>query len=87
VTMLELDDISAGSSRITTARRRSSAITAFPATICASPNDVIVHGIPTDYRLEEGDMLSIDSGAIYEGYHGDAAFTMAIGEVPAEASN
>lgn len=57
----------------------------FPASICASPNDVIVHGIPGDYRLKEGDILSIDVGAIYEGYHGDAAFTMAIGEVTAEA--
>jgi methionyl aminopeptidase len=53
----------------------------FPGAICASPNDVIVHGIPGDYVLEEGDILSIDAGAIFEGYHGDAAFTMAIGEV------
>ena len=53
----------------------------FPAVICASPNDMIVHGIPGEYRLEEGDIISIDCGAIVEGYHGDAAFTMAIGEV------
>ncbi len=53
----------------------------FPAVICTSPNDMIVHGIPGDYRLEEGDILSIDCGAIVEGYHGDAAFTMAIGAV------
>ncbi|MBV8302884.1 MAG: M24 family metallopeptidase, partial [Acidimicrobiia bacterium] len=45
----------------------------FPAVICTSPNDVIVHGIPGDYRLEEGDILSLDCGAIIEGYHGDAA--------------
>ncbi len=54
----------------------------FPAVICTSPNDMIVHGIPGDYRLKEGDILSVDCGAIVEGYHGDAAFTMAIGEVP-----
>jgi methionyl aminopeptidase len=54
----------------------------FPAVICTSPNDMIVHGIPGDYRLKEGDVLSIDCGAIVEGYHGDAAFTMAVGEVP-----
>jgi methionyl aminopeptidase len=54
----------------------------FPATICASPNEQIVHGIPDGYKLVEGDVLSIDAGAIYEGWHGDAAFTMAIGEVP-----
>jgi methionyl aminopeptidase len=57
----------------------------FPAVICTSPNNVIVHGIPGGYRLKEGDILSIDCGAIVEGYHGDAAFTMAIGEVSAEA--
>ena len=58
----------------------------FPAVICTSPNNVIVHGIPGPQVIEEGDILSIDCGAIIEGYHGDAAFTMAIGEVSAEAS-
>jgi methionyl aminopeptidase len=58
----------------------------FPAVICTSPNDMIVHGIPGPYTLEEGDILSVDCGAIIEGYHGDAAFTMAIGEVTAEAT-
>lgn len=53
----------------------------FPATICTSPNEVIVHGIPGDYVLAEGDILSIDAGAIIEGWHADAAVTIAIGEV------
>ena len=53
----------------------------FPAVICTSPNEMIVHGIPGDYRLKEGDILSVDCGAIVAGYHGDAAFTMAVGEV------
>src|ERR1700694_5883283 len=57
----------------------------FPAVICTSPNNMIVHGIPGSYRLKDGDILSIDCGAIIEGYHGDAAFTMAIGDVSAEA--
>jgi methionyl aminopeptidase len=57
----------------------------YPAVICTSPNDVIVHGIPGGYVLEEGDILSIDCGAIIEGYHGDAAYTMAIGEVSDQA--
>ena len=57
----------------------------FPAVICTSPNDVIVHGIPGDYRLEEGDILSIDAGAIIEGWHADAAITIPIGEVEPEA--
>ncbi len=59
----------------------------FPGVICASPNDVIVHGIPGDYRLEEGDIVSIDAGAIFEGYHGDAAFTMGIGDISPEAQS
>ena len=53
----------------------------FPAVICTSPNSMIVHGIPGPYRLQDGDILSIDCGAIIEGYHGDAAFTMGIGEI------
>ena len=57
----------------------------FPAVICASPNDVIVHGIPGPYRLEEGDLISIDCGAIVEGWHGDAAFTAGVGEIDPEA--
>ena len=57
----------------------------FPAVICTSPNDMIVHGIPGEYRLEEGDIISIDCGAIIEGYHGDAAYTVGIGDVSADA--
>jgi methionyl aminopeptidase len=57
----------------------------FPAVICTSPNDMIVHGIPGSYRLEEGDIISIDCGAIVEGYHGDAAYTMGIGTISGEA--
>jgi methionyl aminopeptidase len=58
----------------------------FPATICTSPNDMIVHGIPGSYVLKEGDIISIDCGAIVEGYHGDAAYTMAIGDAGPEAA-
>ena len=57
----------------------------YPATLCLSPNDVIVHGIPSKRRLEEGDILSVDAGAIFEGFHGDAAFTVPIGDVDAAA--
>ncbi len=53
----------------------------FPGHICTSPNSVIVHGIPDRYRLKEGDILSVDAGAIYEGFHGDAAITFGIGEI------
>ena len=57
----------------------------FPAVICTSPNDMIVHGIPGPYVLEEGDIMSIDCGAIIEGYHGDAAYTVAVGQISGEA--
>src|SRR6266540_3584253 len=53
----------------------------FPGTLCLSPNNVIVHGIPDRYRLREGDLLSIDCGAVVDGYHGDAAVTVPVGEV------
>ncbi|MBM3659978.1 MAG: type I methionyl aminopeptidase [Actinobacteria bacterium] len=58
----------------------------FPAVVCTSPNDVIVHGIPSDrVVLAEGDILSIDCGAIIEGWHADAALTVPIGEIDAES--
>jgi methionyl aminopeptidase len=59
----------------------------FPAVICTSPNNVIVHGIPSDdVVLEEGDVVSIDCGAIIQGYHGDAANTWPVGQVTDEAA-
>ena len=59
----------------------------FPAVICTSPNSMIVHGIPSEsVILEEGDIISVDCGAIIEGYHGDAAYTTGVGEVSAEAT-
>lgn len=58
----------------------------YPGHLCLSVNDVIVHGIPSAYRLRPGDVLSVDAGAIFEGFHGDAAFTMGIGEVSTEAA-
>ena len=58
----------------------------FPAVVCTSPNDVIVHGIPTDsVVLKDGDILSIDCGAIIEGWHADAAVTVPIGEIDEES--
>jgi len=54
----------------------------FPGTICASVNDEVVHGIPGERALVEGDVISIDCGAIVDGWHGDAAITVAVGGVP-----
>ncbi len=59
----------------------------FPAHICASPNDVIVHGIPNEYVISEGDIISVDVGVIFQGYHADAAFSFGVGEITEEEKN
>jgi methionyl aminopeptidase len=56
----------------------------FPASICASINEELVHGIPDRRRLVEGDIVSVDCGAIYKGYHGDSAITVPVGQVTPE---
>ena len=58
----------------------------FPASICASVNEEVVHGIPGLKKLENGDIISIDIGAVYHGYVGDATLTFPVGEISAEAS-
>jgi methionyl aminopeptidase len=59
----------------------------FPAVVCTSPNSMIVHGIPSKSAvLEEGSIISVDCGAIVEGYHGDAAYTAPVGQVSEEAT-
>jgi len=57
----------------------------YPASICVSPNDIIVHGIPGNRRLKEGDIVSIDVGVIKDGYYGDTAATFGVGRISAEA--
>jgi methionyl aminopeptidase len=57
----------------------------FPKAICISPNDMIVHGIPGTYRVQDGDLLTIDVGVTLDGYVADTAYTFAVGEVSAEA--
>jgi methionyl aminopeptidase len=57
----------------------------FPANLCVSVNEELVHGIPGDRVIREGDIVSLDLGAIVEGYHGDAAVTVAVGKVDPEA--
>jgi methionyl aminopeptidase len=56
----------------------------FPASICTSVNEQVVHGIPSRRVLREGDLLSLDVGAVFEGYHGDAAVTVFVGEPPSD---
>ncbi|MEI6693605.1 MAG: type I methionyl aminopeptidase [Actinomycetes bacterium] len=86
VSLQELNAIAAESisSRGATPSFLGYGVPPFPAVICTSVNDVIVHGIPDDRVLLDGDLLSIDCGAIVEGWHGDAAITVAVGSISAE---
>lgn len=56
----------------------------YPASICTSVNEKVVHGIPNGYELKEGDIISIDIGACYKGYHGDSAWTYQVGKISSE---
>jgi methionyl aminopeptidase len=85
VTLLELDEAAsdviaaAGADAAFRGYRPHFATTPFPGAICASVNEVIVHGIPDKRALREGDLLSIDCGAVLDGWVGDAAFSMVVG--------
>ena len=57
----------------------------FPAAACISVNDVVIHGIPGSYVIKEGDIVSVDTGAYIDGYHGDSARTFAVGKISDEA--
>lgn len=57
----------------------------FPGSVCASVNDQVIHGIPDERELKEGDIVSIDVGACYKGYHGDACRTFGVGKIDPEA--
>ncbi len=84
VTSLQLDQVGREVIERNGARSNFLGYHGFPAVICASPNNVIVHGIPNDEPLEEGDIISIDCGAVVQGYHGDAAYTWPVGSISAE---
>jgi len=56
----------------------------FPATLCMSVNDVVVHGFPSSYKLKEGDIVSVDCGTKYRGFYGDSAYTFPVGKVSEE---
>jgi methionyl aminopeptidase len=85
VTSAELDAVAARSISDAGAEASFHGYRGFPASICVSPNDVVVHGIPTERRLEEGDIVSLDVGVFYEGWHSDSAWTFPVGEVDAAA--
>ncbi|MFJ8111903.1 type I methionyl aminopeptidase [Streptomyces sp. NPDC096132] len=85
VSLLELDEVArdvlreAGADSPFLGYRPAFAPTPFPAVICASVNDAIVHGIPTRYRLRDGDLLSVDCGALLGGWAGDSAISFTVG--------
>ena len=57
----------------------------YPATICVSFNEQVVHGIPSDRAIKEGDVVSVDVGAVVDGFHGDSAFTVGVGAISEQA--
>jgi methionyl aminopeptidase len=88
ISTAELDAIAGREMRSAGARSSFLGYHGYPATICTSVNDQIVHGIPSDQvRLAAGDVLSIDAGAIVGGWHGDAAISIPVGEVPGRVTD
>jgi methionyl aminopeptidase len=85
VTTKELDEIAEAYIVSQKATPSFKGYNGFPASICASVNEQLVHGIPGSRKLLEGDIISIDIGAEYEGYHGDSAWTYPVGQISAIA--
>jgi len=86
VTTAELDRIAAGVLKRAGAKSSFLGYYGYPATICTSVNDEIVHGIPGRRKLKEGDVVGIDAGAIVDGWHADAAITVPVGRISSEAA-
>ncbi|OEF97917.1 type I methionyl aminopeptidase [Desulfuribacillus alkaliarsenatis] len=85
VTTLELDRIAEATIRKHGAEPSFKGYSGFPASICASVNEELVHGIPSKRALKDGDIISIDVGAYIHGFHGDAAVTLPVGQISDEA--
>ena len=81
VSTLELDEIAEDFIRDNGGIPAFKGYNGFPNTLCMSPNDQVVHGIPNDKYLEDGQILSVDCGVVMNGYYGDSAFTYEVGEV------
>ncbi|NPA43449.1 MAG: type I methionyl aminopeptidase [Chlorobi bacterium] len=84
VTGLQLDKLAEEFIRDHGAKPGFLGLYGFPNTLCISPNEQVVHGIPTDRPFEEGDIVSIDCGVLLDGYYGDQAYTFTVGEVKPE---
>jgi methionyl aminopeptidase len=85
ISTLELDSIAESEIRKSGARPAFKGYRGFPRTLCVSINEEIVHGIPSKRKLKEGDLVSLDLGAIWEGFYGDAARTFSVGAISTEA--
>ncbi len=81
VTTLELDRLAEEQCKKWKARPAFKGYGGFPFTICASPNEQVVHGFPNQQALQDGDIISIDFGLIIDGFHGDSATTIPVGEI------
>ena len=84
ITTMELDEIAAEVIRKAGCKPSFLGYDGFPSTLCISVNEEVVHGFPSARKLQEGDIVSIDGGVIYEGMHSDSAITLPVGEISAE---
>lgn len=86
ISTMELNDIAEEFTRRQGAKPAFKGYRGFPQSLCTSINDGVVHGIPSSHRkLREGDIISLDLGSLYEGYYGDSAITVGVGEISEEA--
>ena len=86
VTTQDLDAVAEASIREVGAVPAFKGYHGYPATLCASVNDAVVHGIPSDDALNDGDIISIDMGVVLDGYYGDSALTVGVGEISDRAA-
>ena len=86
MTTRDLDDIASEEIKRLGAKPSFKGYLGFPATICVSVNEEIVHGIPGERVIRDGDMVSMDVGAVVEGFHGDSAVTVGVGQVSPEVT-
>ena len=87
ITTLELDKLAEDFMRSKGATPSCKGYHGFPATLCTSINDEVVHGIPSKRKLKNGDIITLDICACYKGYHGDSAWTYKVGEVSSEVES
>src|SRR5919201_362278 len=85
IPMTELDRLAEEFIRSRGGTPTSKGYRGYPATLCISPNSMIVHGIPTDYRAQDGDIISVDLGVTLDGLVADSAYTFAVGEIDDDA--